>query len=104
MVLLSDQAQKQATGKIAQHAAHFIIPLMTKFKHYYRWFLVNKVKVKVKVKVWIIPFPVLKINFEPLGSNERHLYKKFLNQRPGSGRNNSISCLDNSISYFENQF
>ena len=32
------------------------------------------------------------------------LKKKFFDQKPGSGRNNSISCLDDSISCFENQF
>ena len=26
--------------------------------------------------VWIIPFPVLKINFGPLGSNEKHFVKE----------------------------
>ena len=26
--------------------------------------------------VWIIPFPVLKIIFEPLGTNERHFVKE----------------------------
>ena len=52
--------------------------------------------------VWMIPFPVLKINFKPLGTNERHLVKEVFDQRPGSRRNNSISCLDNSISCFEN--
>ena len=25
--------------------------------------------------VWIIPFPVLKINFGPVGSNEKHFVK-----------------------------
>ena len=43
--------------------------------------------------VWIIPFPVLKINFEPLGTNERHFVKEVFYQRPGSGRNDSVSCL-----------
>ena len=94
--------------------------------------------------VWIIPFPVLEINFEPLGLKEKHcvkevfwskawkwekyfhflfgsfhflfwkfimdsldqmrniLEKSYFDQRPGSWRNNSISCLDNSISCFEN--
>ena len=52
--------------------------------------------------VWMIPFPVLKTNFEPFGSNKKHFVKKVLDQRLGSGRNNSISCLDNSISCFEN--
>ena len=26
--------------------------------------------------VWIIPFPVLKINYEPLGTNGRHIVKE----------------------------
>ena len=26
--------------------------------------------------VWIIPFPVLKINFEPLGTYEKHFIKE----------------------------
>ena len=45
--------------------------------------------------VWMIPFPVLKTNFEPFGSNKKHFVKKFLDQRLGSGRNNSISCFEN---------
>ena len=28
--------------------------------------------------VWIIPYPVLKIKFEPLGPNENSMKKKFL--------------------------
>ena len=48
--------------------------------------------------VGIISFPVLKINFETLGTNEKHLVKEVFDQRPGSGTNNSISCLDNAIS------
>ena len=35
--------------------------------------------------VWIFPFPVLKINLEPLGSNEKHVVKSFFDPRPGSG-------------------
>ena len=35
--------------------------------------------------VWIIPFHVLKINFELLGSNEKHFVKQVFDQRPGSG-------------------
>ena len=53
--------------------------------------------------IWIILFPVLKINFEPHRTNEKHFLKKVFDQRPGSWRNNSISCLDDSISCFENQ-
>ena len=55
--------------------------------------------------VWMIPFPVLKvlqIDFELLVINEKHLVKEVFDQRPGNGRNNSISFLDNSISCFEN--
>ena len=26
--------------------------------------------------LWIVPFPVLKINFEPLGSNVKHFVKE----------------------------
>ena len=29
----------------------------------------------------IIPFPVLKTNFETLGTNEKHFIKKFFDQR-----------------------
>ena len=29
----------------------------------------------IPIPLWIIPFPVLKINFEPLGSNEKHFVK-----------------------------
>ena len=32
------------------------------------------------------------------------LQKTYLHQRPGSKRKNSISCLDNSIFCFVNQF
>jgi len=46
----------------------------------------------------------LKIIFEPLGTNEKHSVKEVFDQRPGSERNNSISCLDDSISCFENYF
>ena len=48
----------------------------------------------------IVPFPVLNVYFEPLGSNEKHLVKEVFDQRPGGWINNSISCLDNSISRF----
>ena len=47
--------------------------------------------------VWSISFPVLKTNFESLGKYGEDIVKEFFDQRPGSGRNNSISC-------FENQF
>ena len=56
----------------------------------------------IPFSVWIIPFPVLKINFEQFGTNERYFVKEVFDPRPESGRNNYISCLDNSISYFEN--
>ena len=52
--------------------------------------------------VWIIRFPELKINFETLGTYEKHLEKKFFDQRFGSGSNNSIFSLHNSISCIEN--
>ena len=54
--------------------------------------------------VWIIPFPVLKINFKPLGLNDTQFVKDVFDQRPGSGRKNSISCLDNSISCLKINF
>ena len=59
---------------------------------------------KPEIEIWIIPFSILKIDFEPLGSNGKHFEKKFFDQRPGIGRYDSISCLDDSISCFENQF
>ena len=31
--------------------------------------------------VWMIQFPVLKINFEPFGSYEKHFVKDFFDQR-----------------------
>ena len=52
----------------------------------------------------MILFPVLKIELEPSGSNEKHLVKEVFDQKPGSWRKNSISCLDDSISCFENLF
>ena len=52
---------------------------------------------------WIISLPVLIINFELIDKNEKHVVKK-IGLRPGSRRNHSISCLDNSISCFENKF
>ena len=60
----------------------------------------------IQFPIWINPFPVLKINFKLLGENEKHFVKEvfFLYQRPGRRRNNSISFLDKSISYFKNQF
>ena len=30
----------------------------------------------ISFPVWRVPFPVLKINFEPLGTNERHFVKE----------------------------
>ena len=54
--------------------------------------------------VWIIPFPVLRIDFEPFGLNEKYFVKGVFDKSPVSKINNSISCLDNSISCFENQF
>ena len=52
--------------------------------------------------VWIIPIPALKTSSEALGTKEKHFAKEDFYQRPGSGRNNSISCLDYSISCLEN--
>ena len=61
--------------------------------------------------VEIIPFPVWKFHFlfcksilKPSEQIKNILWKKFFDQRSGSGRNYSISCLDNSFSCFENQF
>ena len=54
--------------------------------------------------VWIIPFPVFKINFEPLRPNEKHFVKDYLIQRPGSGRKNSISSFEISISCLKINF
>ena len=53
---------------------------------------------------WIIQFPVLKINFETLGTNEKGIVREVFDKRPGSLRNNSVSCLDKSISCFEINF
>ena len=58
----------------------------------------------IQYPAWIIPFPVLKINFEVIDTNVNCLVKDFSYQRPGNGRNNKISCLDNTISCFENHF
>ena len=52
----------------------------------------------------IIPFPGLKINLKLLWKNVKHLLKEVFDQGAGSGLNNFISCLDNSVSCFENQF
>ena len=35
----------------------------------------------IPVPVWIIPFPVLKINFELLGKNKNHFVKEVFHQR-----------------------
>ena len=43
---------------------------------------------------WDHNFCCIIVDFEPLGTNEKHFVNKFFDQRPGSGRNNSISCLD----------
>ena len=32
--------------------------------------------------IWVIPFPVLKINFQFLDNNEKHFVKEFFDQRP----------------------
>ena len=47
--------------------------------------------------VWVILFPVLKTNFELLGKYGENVVKKFFDQRPGSVRNNSISCFRNQF-------
>ena len=44
------------------------------------------------------------VNFELLGSNEKHLYTSSLDQSPISGWINSIFCFNNFISYFESNF
>ena len=38
----------------------------------------------IPFSVWIIPFPVLKINVQPLGSYENDVEKEVFEQRPGS--------------------
>ena len=43
--------------------------------------------------VWIIPFPVLGIDFETHGTNKKDFVKEVFYLRPRSGSNNSISCL-----------
>ena len=58
----------------------------------------------IKFPVWIIPFPVLKINFELLGMNEKHFVKEVFWSQAWNRINNSISFLENSISCLENQF
>ena len=54
--------------------------------------------------VRIILFPILKINFELLGKNGKPLEKDVFVQRPGSGRNNSISWSNHYIFCFGNNF
>ena len=54
--------------------------------------------------VWIIPFPLLKIDLNTLEQMRNILQNKFFDPRPASGRNNFISCLDNSISCFKINF
>ena len=50
------------------------------------------------------PLPVLKINFDLLGENEKPFAIEVFDQRPGSGSNKSISYLNSSISRSENLF
>ena len=50
--------------------------------------------------VLMILFPILEINFEPLGTNEKQFVKDFFYQSPVSRKNNSddsISCLKNNF-------
>ena len=54
--------------------------------------------------VGIIPFPMFKINFEHLVKNEKHCVKEVSLQRPLSGKNYSISYLENSIPCFKINF
>ena len=54
--------------------------------------------------VWIIPFPVLKTSLWTPWIKWEIFYKKnSFDQSPGSGSNNSISCVDNSNSCFQNE-
>ena len=54
--------------------------------------------------VWIIPFPVMKTILESLKQMGILLLKKFFDPMTGKGKNNSLSCLDNSISIFWKPF
>ena len=54
--------------------------------------------------VLIISFSVFNSFFNSLVSMEKMLQTECFDQRPRSGRNNSVSCLDNSISRLENLF
>ena len=40
---------------------------------------------KIPFPVWMIPFLVLKINFETLGTNEKHLVKDILSSEAWKG-------------------
>ena len=51
--------------------------------------------------VWMILFSVLRIDAGNLGGNKKHFVMKLFCQRPWSARNNSISCLVDSISCSE---
>ena len=53
--------------------------------------------------VWIIPFPVFKTRFKLVDKILKHFVKEVFDQSSGNRRINSISCLDNSISCFQNQ-
>ena len=44
----------------------------------------SKVRDIIPLPVWIIPFPVLKINLNPLDHMKIMLKKKFFDPRPGS--------------------
>ena len=63
-----------------------------------------KIRLKVHIGQRRIPFPVLKINFGLLGFNENHFAKDLFYQRHGYRINNSIFCLENLKSFFENQY
>jgi len=44
-------------------------------------FLIRSLEVRgmIPFPVWIIPFPVSKVNFKPLGLNEKHSVKEIFN-------------------------
>ena len=65
-----------------------------------RNFLIRRLDVRQMIPspFWIIPFPVLKNNFELLGANETPFIKEvFFYQRPGSGSYNFNSCFENKF-------
>ena len=72
-------------------------------KHCVVYFLLNFVLLLSipKSDLLIILFPVLRIDADTLGENEKLFLMKLFCQRPWTARNNSISCLDDSISCSE---